>query len=245
LHQYIKLSARFSLIYKYQKFNLILLCIIRILSTFYDKNLRLFLSGKHSQTCCAFLSVWFILPRQTQPDLVYFLKTLFLNFSSKIDKFTEWSGQCISWLVILLVLLVGYDVSMRYLFQSGSVGIQELEWHLFSIIFLIGAAYTLKHDEHVRLDLLYRSNFLNDKNRAWIDAFGALFILLPFCILIVISAWPFISQAYIYNEASPDPGGLPARWLIKSMIPLGFALLILQGIAESIKKIFIAMDKTS
>lgn len=134
---------------------------------------------------------------------------------------------------------------MRYLFQSGSIGIQELEWHLFSIIFLIGAAYTLKHDEHVRLDVLYRSKFLSDKHRALIDAFGSLFILLPFCILIVISAWPFISQAYIYSEASPDPGGLPARWLIKSMIPLGFILLILQGIAESIKKIIFALGEAS
>jgi TRAP-type mannitol/chloroaromatic compound transport system permease small subunit len=173
------------------------------------------------------------------------LKKLLLNLSSKIDQFTEWTGQGLSWLVIFLVLLVGYDVSMRYLFQSGSIGIQELEWHLFSILFLIGAAYTLKHDEHVRLDVLYRSKFLNDKHRAWIDAFGALFILIPFCILIVYSAWPFISQAYTYNEASPDPGGLPARWLIKSMIPLGFALLILQGIAESIKKILFALDKTA
>ncbi len=173
------------------------------------------------------------------------MKAILLNISSKIDLFTERTGQCISWLVIFLVLLVGYDVFMRYLFQSGSIGIQELEWHIFSIIFLIGAAYTLKHDEHVRLDIIYRSKFLNDRHRAWIDAFGALFILLPFCILIVVSAWSFVSQAYIYNEASPDPGGLPARWLIKSMIPLGFTLLILQGIAESIKKILIAMDKTA
>ena len=173
------------------------------------------------------------------------LKKIFLNLSVIIDRFTEWTGIAISWLVILLVLLVGYDVSMRYLFQSGSIGIQELEWHLFSIIFLIGAAYTLKHDEHVRLDVLYRSQFLNDKHHALIDAFGSLFILLPFCILIVVSAWPFISQAYIYNEASPDTGGLPARWLIKSMIPVGFALLILQGIAECIKKIIFVMDETS
>lgn len=172
------------------------------------------------------------------------MKAILLKLSSKIDSFTERTGQCISWLVIFLVLLVGYDVSMRYLFQSGSIGIQEMEWHIFSIIFLIGAAYTLKHDEHVRLDIIYRSNFLNERHRAWIDAFGALFILLPFCILIVISAWPFVSQAYIYNEASPDPGGLPARWIIKSMIPFGFALLLLQGIAEGIKKVLIALDKS-
>lgn len=133
---------------------------------------------------------------------------------------------------------------MRYLFQSGSIGLQELEWHLFSIIFLIGAAYTLKHDEHVRLDLFYRSKFLNDQSRAWIDAFGAIFILLPFCFLIVVSSWPFLSQAYIHNEVSPDPGGLPARWIIKAMIPIGFSLLLLQGIAESIKKINIALEKS-
>ena len=142
-------------------------------------------------------------------------------------------------------MLVGYDVSMRYLFRSGSIGIQELEWHLFSIIFLIGAAYTLKHDEHVRLDILYRSNLLTDKHRAWIDVFGALFILIPFCLLIIISAWPFISQAYIHNEASPDPGGLSfARWLIKSMIPIGFCLVLIQGIAETIKKLTLALDKS-
>ena len=171
------------------------------------------------------------------------MKTIFLKLSTKIDHFTERSGQIISWLVILLVILVGYDVFMRYLFQRGSIGIQELEWHLFSIIFLIGAAYTLKYDEHVRLDILYRSKYLTDRHRAWIDAFGSIFILIPFCILIIVSAWPFISQAYTYNEASPDPGGLPARWLIKSMIPLGFTLLLLQGIAESIKKVLHAVGE--
>lgn len=171
------------------------------------------------------------------------MKSTLLNLSTKIDAFTEYTGKYTSWLVISLVLLVGYDVSMRYLFRSGSIGLQELEWHLFSIIFLIGAAYTLKHDEHVRLDILYRSHFLNDRLRAWIDVFGALFILLPFCLLIIYSAWPFVSQAYIHNEASPDPGGLPARWLIKTMIPAGFCLLLLQGVSEIIKKLAIAMGK--
>jgi TRAP-type mannitol/chloroaromatic compound transport system permease small subunit len=171
------------------------------------------------------------------------LKERLINLSSKIDGFTEYTGKLISWLVIILVLLVGYDVSMRYLLQSGSIGIQEMEWHLFSVIFLLGAAYTLKHDEHVRLDVLYRSGFLNDRFRAWIDVFGAIFILLPFCLLIIISAWPFVSQAFIHNEASPDPGGLPFRWIIKTMIPIGFFMLLLQGIAELIKKLSIALEK--
>lgn len=132
---------------------------------------------------------------------------------------------------------------MRYLFQSGSIGIQELEWHLFSIILLIGSSYTLKHDEHVRLDILYRSRLLTDKHRAWVDVFGILFILIPFCLLVIISAWPFVFQSYVHNEVSPDPGGLTARWLIKSIIPAGFCLLLIQGIAEIIKKLTKAMKK--
>ena len=161
----------------------------------------------------------------------------------KIDAITEYVGKCTSWLIIILVFLVGYDVSMRYLFQSGSIGIQELEWHLFSIILLIGSSYTLKHDEHVRLDILYRSRLLTDKHRAWIDVFGILFILIPFCLLVIISAWPFVFQSYVHNEVSPDPGGLTARWLIKSIIPAGFCLLLIQGIAEIIKKLTKAMEK--
>ncbi len=170
------------------------------------------------------------------------MKASLLNFISKIDTFTEYTGKCISSLVIILVLLVGYDVSMRYLFNSGSIAIQELEWHLFSIIFLLGSAYTLKHNEHVRLDIFYNSKFMNETTRAWFDVLGTLLILLPFCLLIIVSAWPFVTQAYIHNETSPDPGGLSARWLIKSAIPLGFFMLLMQGVAEALKKLLSALD---
>jgi len=171
------------------------------------------------------------------------LKSILLKIISIIDTFTEYTGKFISIFVIILVLLVGYDVSMRYLFNSGSIAIQELEWHLFSIILLLGSAYTLKHDEHVRLDIFYSSKLINDKVRIWFDVLGTLLILLPFCLLIIISAWPFVTQAYIHNEISPDPGGLPARWLIKAVIPLGFFFLLIQGIAEVLKKLLIALDK--
>jgi TRAP-type mannitol/chloroaromatic compound transport system permease small subunit len=120
---------------------------------------------------------------------------------------------------------------MRYLFQQGSVGLQELEWHLFALIFLLGSAYTLKHDGHVRVDILYRSHRLSDKHRAWIDVIGIVLFLMPFCVLILISSWPFA-----YN-ASPDPGGLPYRFILKSAILLGFLLLLIQSIAELIKNI--------
>ena len=171
------------------------------------------------------------------------MKSILLKIISIIDAFTECTGKFISIFVIILVLLVGYDVSMRYLFNSGSIAIQELEWHLFSIILLLGSAYTLKHDEHVRLDIFYSSKLINDKVRIWFDVLGTLLILLPFCLLIIVSAWPFVTQAYIHNEISPDPGGLPARWLIKAVIPLGFFFLLIQGIAEALKKLLIALDK--
>ncbi len=171
------------------------------------------------------------------------MKSLVLNLISKIDAFTEYTGKCISSLVIILVILVGFDVSMRYLFNSGSIAIQELEWHLFSIIFLLGSAYTLKHNQHVRLDILYNSKLVSKKMRIWFDILGGLLILLPFCLLIIVSAWPFVIQAYTHGEISPDPGGLSNRWLIKAAIPIGFFMLLAQGISELLKNVLQLLEK--
>jgi len=156
---------------------------------------------------------------------------------STIESITEWVGRTASWLVLAMVLLICYDVAMRYLFQQGSVALQELEWHLFALIFLLGSAYTLKYDEHVRVDILYQSRFLTDRHRALINIFGTLFLLLPFCILMLITAWPFVENAFYYNEGSPDPGGLPYRFILKGSLLLAFGLLILQGIAGVLKSI--------
>ncbi len=160
---------------------------------------------------------------------------LLSRFATRIETLNEWVGRATAWLVLGLVLLVCYDVAMRYLFQAGSVALQELEWHLFAAIFLFGAAYTLKHDEHVRVDLLYQASWMNDRRRAWVNLCGTLFFLLPFCLLIIYSAWPFVMQAYQWGESSPDPGGLPYRWLLKAVIPLSFTLLALQGLAYTVR----------
>jgi len=160
--------------------------------------------------------------------------TKFINVS---DHITESIGKGAAWLVLALVLLICYDVAMRYLFQQGSVALQELEWHLFALIFLLGAAYTLKHDDHVRVDVIYQSRFVSDTQRAWINIIGTLFLLLPFCLLIFITTWPFVENAYYYNEGSPDPGGLPYRFLLKGSLLVAFALLILQGLAEMLRNI--------
>jgi TRAP-type mannitol/chloroaromatic compound transport system permease small subunit len=162
-----------------------------------------------------------------------------------LESISEWTGKATAWIVFSMVFLVSYDVTMRYFFRSGSVALQELEWHLFSLIFLMGAAYTLKHDDHVRLDLIYKSRFMNDIRRAWVNLLCSLILLIPFCLLIIESSWPFVSQSYLINETSPDPGGLSYRWILKASIPISFALILLQGIAESIKNLICILENKS
>jgi TRAP-type mannitol/chloroaromatic compound transport system permease small subunit len=165
------------------------------------------------------------------------------RISERIDSFSEWTGRAVAWLVLLMVLIIVYDISMRYLFQIGSVALQELEWHLFALVFLLGAAYTLKHDGHVRVDILYQSRWMSRKRRAWVDLFGTVFFLLPFAVLIIVSSLPFVSAAYNIGEGSPDPGGLPYRYLLKAAIPVGFGLLILQGVSNALRCMLVLMGK--
>ena len=143
---------------------------------------------------------------------------------------SEWVGRVAGWLLLVMVLIIVYDVGMRYLFHSGSVAIQELEWHLFALIFLLAGAYTLKYDEHVRVDVFYHCRWMNDRHRAWVDLLGGLFLLLPFCVLLISGSLPFVANSFSMMEGSPDPGGLPFRFLLKAAIPLAFLLLLLQGL---------------
>lgn len=152
------------------------------------------------------------------------------RLADRLDAVSEWTGRATAWLAPALVLLVSYDVVMRYLFRNGSVALQELEWHLFALLFLLAAGYTLKHDAHVRVDIVYQR--MSERWRAWVDLLGSGLVLLPFCMLIIVSSWPFVSNAWLFNEGSPDPGGLPYRYLIKAAIPLGFGLLAVQALAD-------------
>lgn len=156
-----------------------------------------------------------------------------------IDAISEWSGRISAWLILCMVLLVCYDVFMRYTFNTTSVALQELEWHLFALTFLLGAAYTLKHDDHVKVDIIYHTRWINPRRKAYLGIIGGLLFLLPFCVLIIYSSYPFVHNAFIQNEGSPDPGGLPYRWLLKAAIPLGFFLLLLQGIADILRNLFL------
>ena len=157
----------------------------------------------------------------------------------KIIQLIDWInrkvGQGVAWVSLLMVVVVTVDVVMRYLFKTSFVFVQELEWHLFGVLFLVGAGYTLLHDDHVRVDVFYQR--LTTKQRAWINLLGTLFFLLPGCYLVIQTSWQFVMNSWAVQEASPDPGGIPARYLLKACIPLGFALVALQGISLGLKSL--------
>ncbi len=158
------------------------------------------------------------------------------QLAQSIDTLNEWVGRLSAWLILAMTLLITHNVIQRYVFNHSWVGLQELEWHLFAMSFLLGAAYTLKHDQHVRVDILYQSRLMTPVRRAWVNLFGSLLFLMPFCLLMIYSAWPFVSNAYWQAEGSPDPGGLPQRWILKSAMLWGFGLLFLQALSQAIQE---------
>ena len=157
------------------------------------------------------------------------------HFISLVDNINNKVGKLVSWLTLALVLLVCFDVLRRYFLNRTDAWIMELEWHMFAIIFLLGAAYTFKESKHVRVDLFY-SQF-SHKNKALLNIIGGLVLLVPFCILLIYITSSYAYDSYLLGEGSPDPGGLPHRFIIKSLIPFAFILLLLQAIAEVLKNI--------
>jgi TRAP-type mannitol/chloroaromatic compound transport system permease small subunit len=157
-----------------------------------------------------------------------FLKTI----CTWIDAINERVGNAVSWATLLLVVVTFTDVVMRYFFNTSYVFTQELEWHVFAFIFLMGAGYTLKVDGHVRVEVFYGR--LSEKGKAWVNLIGVLFFLIPSCVLFIKTSIPFVEISFMIMEGSPDPGGIPYRFLLKSCIPVGYALILLQGISLGI-----------
>lgn len=153
--------------------------------------------------------------------------------ANSIDRFTEASGKLVSWLSLFLVILISVDVVLRYLFNWTSSANQEMEWHLFAALFLLGLAYTLKHDKHVRVDVFY-ANF-SERKKLIVDLTGTVLFLIPFCVVLVWTSIPFVADAWQINESSPEPGGLTHRFIIKAAIPASGCLLLLQGISIALK----------
>lgn len=156
-----------------------------------------------------------------------------LSLARLIDALNERVGRAAMWLVLAATLISSGNAVMRYGFDRSSNAWLEIQWYLFALIFLLGAGYTLKHNGHVRIDILYGR--FSPRLQAWVDLVGGLLFLLPLCGLMIWMGWDGFAASWAVNETSPDAGGL-SRWPIKLAIPLGFALLWLQGVAEVIKR---------
>ena len=159
-----------------------------------------------------------------------------LKLSYWIDELSKWAGALGAIAAMALALLIVYDASMRYIFNEGSVALQELEWHLFDILFLLGLSYALKHNKHVRVDLFYAR--MSAKFKEIVQIITMIFFVIPLGLLVVGFSWDFVLQSFIQGEMSPDPGGLCCRYIIKSFVIISFILLILQAISETIKSCY-------
>lgn len=158
---------------------------------------------------------------------------MFLRVSAGIDALTQKIGVVCDWLVLLACLVSGGNAMVRYAYDYSSNAWLEIQWYMFAVIVMFGAAYTLRRNEHVRVDIFFMS--LSDRGKLWVDVFGTILFLLPMCVLLAWLSWPFFMQSFNVSESSSNAGGLP-RWPVKLVIPIGFALVALQGVSELIKR---------
>ena len=158
-----------------------------------------------------------------------------------IHKLNEQIGRITAWLTAVLVLLVCFNVVYRYLLNENLNWLKELEWHVFALIFLFGAAYTLLHDDHVRVDVFYDRFGIQDK--ALVNFWGSLIFLVPWTILLIWVSWHYAMESFAIREGSPEPGGLGAWYPIKFALPLGMFLLFLQAVALLLDSWLILRDR--
>ncbi|MBT8048321.1 MAG: TRAP transporter small permease subunit [Xanthomonadales bacterium] len=152
---------------------------------------------------------------------------MLLKLEKYFDRFSDVMGWVAGVLTLVMLLNVFYDAIARYFFNSGSIALQEMEWHLFAIVFLLGIAYALKEDGHVRVDVLY--DRFSPKWKAIINIGGTLLLLLPLSLLIIEGSVWYVTEAFTSGEISGDPGGLTHRWLIKMVIPASFIFLVVSA----------------
>lgn len=146
-----------------------------------------------------------------------------------IEMAAELSGRALAWLSLAMVLLTFAVVLLRYAFGIGWIAMQEAVMWMHGVLFMLALAYTLKHDAHVRVDVVYRR--LSDRGRAWVDFTGTVLLLLPVSAFIVVSSWRYVGDAWAFGERSREAGGLPGLYLLKTVIPVAAALLAVQGVA--------------
>ena len=157
-----------------------------------------------------------------------------LKFSSWVDWLNTKVGRLTMWLILMTTLISAGNAIVRKAFDISSNGLLEIQWYLFAGVFMLGAGYGLLKNSHVRIDFI--STKLSDRARNWIDVVGILLVLVPFCLISIWLGWPFFMKALISGEMSQNAGGL-IRWPVYALIPLGFGLLLLQGLSELVKRV--------
>jgi TRAP-type mannitol/chloroaromatic compound transport system permease small subunit len=160
--------------------------------------------------------------------------TVLLRLSRVIDRANAQIAILANCLVLLACLVSAGNAFSRYLFSESSNGWLEIQWYMFAGMVLLGAPYTLKKNEHVRVDLLY--GMMSPRKRIWIDIIGGILFLLPICVILIYFTWPWFVDSWLQHEESSNAGGL-IRWPVKLLMPVGFALMALQGISEIIKRV--------
>ncbi|MDX2289126.1 MAG: TRAP transporter small permease subunit [Hyphomicrobiaceae bacterium] len=161
--------------------------------------------------------------------------------ADRLDWFIDRVGRVTGWCAFALVCVMAFNVLLRYFFRTGSVAMQELEWHLMAPICLLGLSYALLHDGHVKVDILYGR--LSQRLQRLIDLVSMVLVAVVVAILVYLSI-PYVEQSYSIGEQSPDPGGLTHRWIVKAMLPIGFALLLIQSIAAILRALLAVLDPT-
>ncbi len=158
-----------------------------------------------------------------------------------LDWIGEKIGSIVSWTSVLLAVVIGLDVIIRYVFKFTYVWIIEIEIYLFGMLFLMASGYTFKYEKHVRVDIFYTK--LSKKRKAWVDLIGATCLLIPWCYVVIVSSWYYGLSSFIIQEGSPQPGGLPGLYVLKFCITLGFVFLLLQGTSHVLKSIQTIFNK--
>ncbi len=156
-----------------------------------------------------------------------------LSFSRAVDALNERVGKATTWLILIVVIISAGNAVVRYAIDWSNNGLLEIQWYLFSAVFLLGAGYVLKHNEHIRIDII--AGRMSARAQNWIDVFGFVVFMLPFVLLTLWLSWPVFTLAWNTGETSANPGGL-IRWPARLLMPVGFVLLALQGLSELIKR---------
>ncbi len=156
-----------------------------------------------------------------------------LALSRAIDALNDRLGRAANWMILIACLISAGNAMMRYAFDLSSNAWLEVQWYLFAGVVMLGASYTLRLNEHVRVDILYMH--LSERGKEWLDILGTLFFLIPSCLIIALFSWPFFRESWAIQEMSTNAGGL-LRWPVKILLPLGFVLLALQGFSEVVKR---------